>query len=230
MSQASFEEKVSDIMQNVPADEIPPWAAALISCFNEMVSEFKTISSIVSKVTELESVVSVQKTVTSALRQENKRLCDALTKLEVQVDNNEQHDRNINLLIHGVPEGEGEDTTKKFVAVLNEKMAASLKVDDIARSHRLGRFNPGREKPRPIIARFRCEMKKIKTFRMKKGLKGKGVLLSENLTSRRMSLMNKARDQLGPKNVWTNEGRIFTCIEDKFVEIYSEQVLEDLAN
>ena len=221
---------MNGILKNVPADDIPPWAGALISCFNGLLNEFKAISSIVNKVTELESVVSVQQTVTSALRIDNKRLCDAIDKLSYQVDNNEQHDRNINLLIHGVPEEEGEDTTKTFVAVLNDNMAASLKVGDIARSHRLGRFDPQRKKPRPIIARFRCEMLKISTYRVKKRLKGKGVLLSENLTARRMALMNKARDQLGPKNVWTNEGRIFTCKDDKFVEIYSEQVLEDLAN
>ena len=132
------------------------------------------------------------------------------------MDKNEQHGRNLNLILKGIPEDtQREDTTKKFVNAINEhyKNGKYLKTSDIKRKHRLGKRKPGQTHPRPIIARFALETKKMDIFREKKVLANKGISLAENLTPYRAAIYKKARNLLGYKNVWTWEGRIFSIEE-----------------
>ena len=116
------------------------------------------------------------------------------------MDENEQHERNINLVLKGIPKDtQREDTTKKFVNAINEhyKNDKHLKTSDIKRSHRLGKRKPGQTHPRPIIARFALETKKMDIFCEKKVLANKGINLAENLTYYRAAIYKKARDLLG---------------------------------
>ena len=161
----------------------------------------------------------MQKQVTDLLKVENDNLNERLVALEIIVDNNEQHDRNINLLLHGVPELTGEKTSEEFVKALAPYI--DVKVVDISRSHRLGPPKPSRNKPRPIIARFREENTKMDIFRKKSALRGVKLLLTENLTKWRQSLFTSAKNVLGVRKVWTNEGRIFTKVNDRIREIRS---------
>ena len=48
----------------------------------------------------------------------------------------------------------------------------------------------------------------MKIKKKKKKLKGKNINITENLTGYRMSVLNKAREKFGFKNVWTYDGRI----------------------
>ena len=106
-------------------------------------------------------------------------------------------------------EKKDENATTKFVQLVNKHIAYKIKPDDIHRSHRLGRYTSDKDKnPRPIIARFFDETKNISLYKSKKGLKGKGLTLSENLTIRSQILYKKAKTVLGIRNVWTSEGRI----------------------
>ena len=58
-------------------------------------------------------------------------------------------------------------------------------------------------------------------FKKKSQLKGVKLLLTENLTKWRQSLFTSAKDILGIRKVWTNEGRIFTKVNDRIKEIRS---------
>ena len=200
---ADLEENTNELLNNLP-DDVPVWGQALISLIKLMLGELRTIS-------KLNDKVAVNSTVVNNLKQENTTLKGRITDLEIRVDENEQHDRNINLLLKGVAEDKDEDTTGKFVNTLNKFLpqTKSMKPEEIKRSHRLGKFNPRAKHPRPIIARFDKEVRKIEIFREKKVLKGKGVTLSENLTARRKDIYNAACNLLGYKNVWSLEGRIF---------------------
>ena len=77
-----------------------------------------------------------------------------------------------------------EETKKSRSYLLNRHLPETnhLQIDDIARSHRLGAYRRNAERPRPIIARFSRETKKLDTYRVEKELKGKGIRLTENLT------------------------------------------------
>jgi regulator of replication initiation timing len=229
-------EKLTAILQQLPTDASPEI---------KVVVDLMTllITSLSSELSSLKDIVNVQKNVTDRLVNENKRLQqrnreldERLSYIEHRVDENEQHDRNVNLLLKGIPEvngnGQGgnrnrvqEDTTKKFIDAVNRHFDPQnhLKMDDIARSHRLGGLKKN-GKPRPIIARFVRETKKMDTYRVKKKLKGTGISLAENLTSHRTELFNEACDKLGYRNVWTWEGRIFTFHNGKrkHIEFYDD--------
>lgn len=125
-----------------------------------------------------------------------------------KADTNEQHSRNECLLLHGVGESEHEDVTQKIVNVINTNLGHDVEKNTIRRAHRLGAPRTD-GKPRPIIARFWHMGLRNKIYASKKKLKGLKMLLTENLTVRRLSILNEGRDKYGSNNVWSQEGRIY---------------------
>ena len=215
-------EKAIEI-KNTLSNDVPAWASSLILVINEMVAEIKTMTKTIESMALLQDRVNVQERITTALQAENAKLRNRIDNLEESVDNNEQHGRNRNLVLHGLPEVKDENTTKTFVDTINKHLNITITNADIERSHRLGRFsNDRKNRPRPIIARFVDETKKIKLYKVKKGLKGKGVVLSENLTAHRYKLYKKAQDSFGFRNTWTMQGRIFAKDGNGFIEISCE--------
>ena len=227
-SLVSKEEEFNCLLAEIPSDA-PSWASALISLVKGLVVEIRTLNERVSEVCKLESLIAIQDNTSNRLSLENSRLNEEISSLRMQVDNNEQHDRNINLVLHGVPELQGENTTETFVKIISENLNLPLNKNEIARSHRLARhpssYSDEQIKPRPIIVRFRDEIKKMEIYKAKKNLKGKPYTLTENLTKHRYQLYRKAVTVFGIKSVWSNEGRIFTNINGKYINIRTEQDL-----
>ena len=198
----SLDVKTANILAELPSSTSKE-TLVLVNLVRLLLEQSKEQS---QELTTLRSVVEVQRNVSENFIVENKRLRDNLKTLDdrfnvlaEKVDENEQHGRNVNLILKGVPEDtEREDTTKKFINAINEhyKNDKHLKTSDIKRSHRLGKRKPGQTHPRPIIARFSLETTKMDIFRGKKVLAGKGISLAENLTSYRAGIYKKARDLL----------------------------------
>ena len=207
-------------MDNIPNDT-PVWATNMIQLFKGFVSEIRKLNENVSKLANIESRLAIQKTVTDNLFDENNKLYDKITKLEKQLDDHEQHGRNVNLLLHGVKEVKNENSSEVFVTNLTAHLPVGLTTNDIARCHRLGPPRKIGSKPRPLIARFSSEMKKIEIFRNKKHLKGQGIVLSENLTKRRWLLLQAAVEAVGIRNVWSQEGRVYAKHLNHIIEIKS---------
>ena len=61
-----------------------------------------------------------------------------------------------------------------------------------------------------------------KFFKSKKKVKAKNISIAESLTRYRMSVLNKAREKYGFKNVWTYGGRILykDINDEKKIKIY----------
>ena len=72
----------------------------------------------------------------------------------------------------------------------------------------LGTQKKKRKKARPIIAKFVRYYDRKEVFFKKKHLKGKGISITESLTSLRMKTLEEAREKYGFKHVWTIDGRI----------------------
>ena len=159
-------EEAENLISNLPTDA-PTWAEGLITAFKGLLVEFKLLNESVGKMVRMESMIAVQQNTTDLLHSENGRLNNRIMELEKLVDNNEQHDRNINLVLHGIKEEKGENTTSKFVEALSVH-DINVSVDDIARSHRLGSYRQHAKKTRPVIARFKDETKKLLCIRGKK--------------------------------------------------------------
>ena len=218
-----FEIKIDNITSSTT--NIPEWATEMLNIFKGLVVELKALNAGVSKMCEMESLLAVQKNTTDHLLTEKDRLKNEVELLKAKVDLSEQRGRNINLLLHGVPEEQGEKTTEKSASIISKEVMIPLSSDDIARSHRLGPPSSHitrNTKPRPIIIRFKDEVKKLDIYKNKKNLKGKGLLLTENLTKIRYNIYKKAITKFGHRNVWTSEGRILTSINGKNTEISTE--------
>lgn len=191
------------------------------------ISEFK--AEVTKKMTELEKSVKFiadkydeQKKENDDFREELKQLRsghDALRGdhnalrndhelLRRQADTNEQHSRNECLVLHGVAETENEDAVEKFAAVVNGKLGITMQTDAVRRAHRLGAPRDD-GKPRAIIARFWHMGLRNQVYRSKKSLKGQKLVITENLTLRRLKILGEAKAKYGERNVWTQEGRLY---------------------
>ena len=134
-------------------------------------------------------------------------------------------------------ESERENTDNIALDIINNEFGLrDLCIDNIQRSHRLGpRKKPTNQrnlrsiatttKPRPIIIRFASYRDRQKVFLAKSNLKGKKMMISENLTKRRYSILQAAITKYGKGKVWTIDGRITTKVNDHFITMNS---IEDI--
>ena len=143
-------------------------------------------------------------------------------------DELEQYSSRECLIIHGIPEEKtkdqrmNEDTDKKFMEAVNTKLGVSISMADIDRSHRLGKFADGQNRPRPIIAKLARHNIKSMIYRKKKLLKNSGVMITERLTQRRLRFLRYAKSKYGNFNAWTNDGEILVKTEGVIRNMTSE--------
>ena len=105
ISEPTLQQKTDAILSTIP-ENCPPEVKVIVDLVKLLLEEVNK-----TDFASLKSLIEVQKTVTDKLSQENKRLRDDNTQLSAQlhdlenrVDENEQHDRNINLVLMGIPE------------------------------------------------------------------------------------------------------------------------------
>ena len=88
-----------------------------------------------------------------------------------QLDDLEQYTRRTNIRIYGIPESNvesadsREDTDILSLNFVKEELGVDLKLEDISRSHRVGK---GSSKPRPIIVRLSRHNTKVDILRKRK--------------------------------------------------------------
>ena len=162
------------------------------------------------KFDEFEKERQEQKKVIEELRGEVSSLNEKLNGFTEQVDRQEQYSRRNCLLIHGITEGNQENTDDLALEIFREKLDIELTQRDLDRTHRIGK-NDKRSKrinwPRPVIVKFIQYNDRKKIFSKKKQLKNSGIS-TESLTKLRMSKLAKAREGFGFRNLWTVDGRI----------------------
>ena len=106
-------------------------------------------------------------------------------------------------------EGNSNEDTDKFVLnIINNDLEIDLKEVAIDRTHRIGDPKKKKKKVRPIIVKLVRYYDRKEVFSRKKYLKGKGILITESLTSFRVKKLEEAREKYGFKNVWTIDGFI----------------------
>ena len=194
--------------------------AEFAASFDKKLDDFKKESDI--KVTELASSTQV----ISDMYDEQKNLNDNLLyrieeleqheeilrakymESEARVDALEQYGRRNCLLLHGANETENENTDQIIIDTANTTLGLNLRIEDISRSHRIGKPKTA-GKPRPIIARFVRYRERSAVFANKKKLKGTGKMITESLTRTRFGQLQRAITRYGNTNVWTMDGNIF---------------------
>ena len=143
------------------------------------------------------------------MKKEDSYLTKRLDEMDAVLDRQEQYSRHNFLLIHGVDEAEGEDTDELSAKVIEGHMNQKIKPEDIDRSHRLGNQKKYiKAKPQPIIMKYvRYNTRNI-IYRNKKILKGKGTSVTKFLTSKRIKMLEKARELHEFVNVWSQDIKI----------------------
>lgn len=215
MSDINFDALLLKI-ETVNDPSVPQWALALMECFKAVIYALKDNYT----------------TVINDLKTDSIKLRNDIKELKIINDDYEQRSRNDCLLIHGVSESANENTDFVVQKVVSDKLGITLNHDDIKRSHRIGQVKSQRStrsssaKHRPIIVKFVHFHKRQDVFKNKRKLKDTGITVTESLTSTRLQLYHSAGAKLGRKNVWTNEGRILSKIDNQIVWIKDSDMLD----
>ena len=200
----------------------------IIDSFQQQVTNL--VSSIV------EGVLAGLKLQVASLENENQALKTRVVKLEEAVDNAEQYSRRNCLRITGIQETENE-VTDDIVINLARSIDVELSLQDIDRSHRLGRPESGdigTRKPRDIIVKFATYRTRAKFYKARvltKSRGHRGVFVNEHLTKTRGKLMYQARQRVKSqqlKSAWSSDGVILVKhLNDSVQRINSENDLPE---
>ena len=98
-----------------------------------------------------ESVRQEKDKIIDSMKSDMVNMNEKIEKLERTVDRQEQYSRRNCLLLHGITEGERENTDDLVLETLNEKMHVDLMPSDIDRTHRIGQKKASSNKSRAVI-------------------------------------------------------------------------------
>ena len=105
-------------------------------------------------------------------------------------------------------ENSNEDNEKLVLNIINNDLEIDLMEIAIDRTNCTGDPKKKKKKVRSLIVKFVRYYDRKQVFSNKKHLKGKGISITESLTSFRMKKLEEAREKHGFKNVWSTDGRI----------------------
>ena len=202
---------------------------------NSLREDFKkTVNSLTLKYDKLESeVYQLYKDRDSllnrnqALKNENCDLREMLNNQGNTIRELEQYIRRDNVKVYGLSEkrignkGETEEETAKAVVdMVKAELNYELKPSDISIAHRLGAKTPGKE--RSVIVKFVSRTVRNEVVKRRKALKGKPVVISDDLSPYYQGLFTKLRDKVGKKNVWSSGSQIFVKTQEGIKRVNSE--------
>ena len=153
--------------------------------------------------TMMENKIDEQAKVATLAQETLRRCCE-------NHDEMEQYSRRNCLVLHGISEAPNENTDRLFIDTVSSKLNITLNTGDLDRSHRIGSKNHSAGRPRAIIVKFARYNTRAAVYRAKKLLKNTKIMITESLTAQRMSVLKTAKNQFGPRNVWSSDGEILT--------------------
>ena len=172
---------------------------------------------------------------------------EKVKKLESTLNDQEQYSRRNCVRIFGVPEKERENTSKIVCEIANSHLDVSLKMEDIDRSHRVGRrpephagpVSTSGQKPRAIIVKLTSYQHRLNLLKNRRKLKEKklGISIFEDLTNANRTLLweaiqesNKPTSKI--QSAWSMDGRIIVTVRTSNNRTMKRQIhsREDLFN
>ena len=136
--------------------------------------------------------------------------CNTIDKLESTLNDLEQYSRRNCLRIFGVPQRPDEKTDEAVLDVAR-RIGVQLGIPDIDRSHRVGK-QPSGDRSRGIIVKLASYRTRQKLIQNRRKLKGTGITIHEDLTSKNRELLLKAQGHEKVTSAWTVDGRVFILI------------------
>lgn len=154
--------------------------------------------------------------ITKPLTDKIKELEETNEELLSKMDSLEQYSRRQCLRFYGVVEDKKEDVETKVLDVIKNKLNLSeITSMHIDRCHRSGKTpdasdqKRSKNKSRPILVKFVSYKQRQLIYRNKKLLKATGIVIREDLTKVRLSLLHNVIEKFGYQNVWTEDGTIY---------------------
>ena len=130
---------------------------------------------------------------------------------------NEQYSRKNNLRSFGLEEEDRENLEEKFITSVRDHLKEDITSEEIEIIHRIGPKKSGeggdqgsrREgKPRPVIVKFHSNKSKMKILLKRKLLKGKGVVISEDMADDIAKRLKELKRKRSVESSWFCNGKI----------------------
>lgn len=148
--------------------------------------------------------------------------------LKLDLDDLRQGALKKNLRVYGLPEDNVSSCKEAVKSLISDKLGVKISMDNIAEARRIGDITEG--KIRPVFVKFSTELVRNSVFKVKKSLKGTGIVVREDLTKLRLETLNKAKDVFGKNNVWSDFGSIKVFANGSVRKIRSESELAPLVD
>ena len=215
-------------IRSVIKDEVPDTQSIVDSAVDSAVRRIS--ETLVKEVSSLKTENSALKMENDNLKKSVTKLQDRVVKLEMIADDSEQYSRRNCIRITGIPEDKDEDTDQ-IVLKMARDLNNDMKLEDIDRSHRVGKAHTGRA--RAILVKF-------STYRARRNLYSKrmelrnsqnwsGIFINEDLTARRSEILFITRRYVRAKllkSSYSYDGRIY--VRDLADTKHLVTVVEDL--
>lgn len=138
--------------------------------------------------------------------------------LNQQIDDLKQHKRRKNIRVYGM--AKTAQLTKSVHELVSNTMNLDIPVSAIKSTYEIS--NAGQSSGKPgIMVTFSSSEIKDAVMTNVKTLKGKNIVIREDLTPQRASIVKKAVKMFGPRNVWTRHGHIYIKKNNKTSKIKS---------
>ena len=167
-----------------------------------------------SKTTAVAKEVKVVKGKTTRLEHNLNDHDVRIQKLEREMNDLEQYSRRSHLRVYKIPEaakGQKEDVTKKVCSIFTDLVGVQTGPEDIEVAHRAGRLG---DKPRPVLVRFFDRKKRDLILQNTRKLKGKNVVIDDDLTFLNYKLLRTAQSNTATMSVWSSNGKVLAKLKN----------------
>jgi hypothetical protein len=141
---------------------------------------------------------------------------------EKQINDLEQYSRRSHLRIRGLRMQHGESYKGAVARLCNSRLGIRITETDLDDAHPLPVKMPktqtqqiqhnGPPPPPTMIARFHRRDQRDAILRARTALKGQGIVISEDLTSKNQGLLKKLHDSESIKSSWSWMGKIYAIV------------------
>jgi hypothetical protein len=136
-----------------------------------------------------------------------------MQQAEREINDLEQYSRRSHLRLYKLPEaarGKTEDLTSKVCSIFTDLVGVKTVPADIEVVHRAGRVG---ERARPVLVRFFDRKKRDEILRNRRKLKGKNLVVDEDLTVMNYKLLKKAQGHSAAMSVWSSNGKVLAKVK-----------------
>ncbi|CAH1798620.1 unnamed protein product [Owenia fusiformis] len=174
----------------------------------------ESMATFTAELKEIKKENEMIKTDMNSMKANMAKMQEDIKLLTLENNHNNQYSRKGHLRILGIPD-DGNNISEKcieqVVIAVNKNMDGDchLKEDDIEVAHRLPNLKHQEDKPRPMIVLFLSRKVRDNLLRKRKALKGKPLVIMEDLSPGNRSLLWRAKQHADSKDVWAHNGKVW---------------------